>query len=245
MRKTLLIAIHLVLVCSAMSQDEDERWPRPKASDYPTVASTSATCSGFAPSKWTQMALATGDLNGDGRADCAAVFAGTDSRFLHKNDGFGSETFDTNPRILVIAFADNGGFRLVEQNNTFIISAESPVMTEPFQEVTIEKGILRFLFEEFYSAGSWGMANRKYAFRYQNGEMTLIGVDKTETRRNTGDLEIRSYNLSTGQMTIETGHISDDGKGKVRRRAFRVRPLPTLKTVKPMLTWEIEKDVII
>lgn len=245
MRILLLTAFLLASAVPAFAQTDDEPWARPKAADYPTIAEFASKCNDFKPAGWKAVSSASGDLNGDGRADCAAVFQGTDKRFHYRNAGLGSDVLDTNPRILIVSFAEKEGFRLIEQNNTFIISAESPTMTEPFQEMTIKKGVLKFLFEEFYSAGSWGMSNRKYTFRFQNGEMTLIGVEKTEMRRNTGELEIRSYNFSTGRMTVETGSISDDGKGKVRRKAFRIRPLPTLKTVEPMLTWEIEKDVII
>ncbi|MBK9164080.1 MAG: VCBS repeat-containing protein [Acidobacteria bacterium] len=246
MRKTLLALSLMIFVSGAAAQDEDYPWKIPTAEDYPALVQTAATCNGFTPRNWTVMASAEGDLNKDGRPDCVLVLKGTDRRFIYKNDGLGSEEFDTNPRVLAVAFADaKGGFRLHVQNNSFIVMSDSPTMTEPFQDVSIKRGVLTFIFEEFYSAGSWSMSNRTYKFRYQNGEMTLIGVDKTSVQRNTGDIETRSYNLSTQRMTIEVGNISDDGQGKITRKAIRVRPLPTLRNVKPMFTWTIEKDVVL
>ena len=243
MRKSLLALTLLIFVSGASAQDDDYPWKMPTPADYPALAETAATCSGFTPNNWTVMATAEGDLNKDGKPDCVLVLKGKDRRFVYKNNGLGSEEFDTNPRILAVAFADvKGGFRLHVQNNSFIVMSDSPTMTEPFQDVSIRRGVLTFIFEEFYSAGSWSMSNRTYKFRFQNGEMTLIGVDKTSVQRSTGDIETRSYNLSTQRMTIEVGNISDDGKGKVTRKAIRVRPLPTLKSVKPMFTWAIEKD---
>ena len=236
----------LILVSVAAAQDDDYPWKMPTPADYPALAETAAACSGFTPKDWTVMATAEGDLNKDGRPDCVLVLKGTDRRFIYKNEGFGSEEFDTNPRVLAVAFADlKGGFRLHVQNNAFIVMPDSPTMTEPFQDVSIRRGVLTFIFEEFYSAGSWSMGNRTYKFRFQNGEMTLIGVDKTSVQRNTGDIETRSYNLSTQRMTIDVGNISDDGKGKITRKAIRVSPLPTLRNVKPMFTWAIEKDEVL
>lgn len=246
MMKTLRSLIILIFVSGVIAQDDGVPWNMPTESDFPTLAQTASKCEGFAPKGWAVLAKAEGDLNGDGKADCAAIFNATESRFIFKNDGFGTSEFDTNPRILAVAFADGDrGFRLHVQNNSFAISAASPTMIEPFQDMTIKGGVLTFLFEEFYSAGSWSMSNQTYKFRYQNGEMTLIGVDKTTTIRNTGDIEMRSYNLSTGQMTIELGHIDDDGKGEITRKPIRIRPLPTLRNVKPMFTWEIEEDVVL
>lgn len=246
MRKTLLIAISLVISCSAFSQTDDEPWLRPKAADYPVIIEMAASCEGFAPSSFKLMEKSEGDLNGDGKPDCVAVFIGTDKRFQNKNEGLGEEVFDTNPRILTVGFgAVGGGFKLHTQNNNFIVSAETPTQTEPFQGITIEKGVLKFVFEEFYSAGSWTSGSRRYTFRYQNGEITLIGVEKTAVHRASGDIETRSYNFMTGKMSIDKGHISDDGTGKVRWRKFTLKPLPTLRNVKPMFNWEIEKDVFI
>jgi hypothetical protein len=245
MKNVLLIFFVLLSGPFAFSQTDDDPWTWPKSADYPQIAKRAGTCEGFMPTDWEQIAMAKGDLNADGKQDCAAVFKGRNKRFLFKNDGLGEDAFDTNPRVLIVALAGDHGYRLEEQNNKFIVPAGWPTMFEPFQEIEIANGVLTFHFEEFYSAGSWTAGNRKYVFRFQNGEMTLIGVDVTKWTRNTGETTTHSYNLSTGRMTIETGNIGDDGKGKVRRRPFRIRPLPTLKTVKPMLTWEIEKDIII
>jgi hypothetical protein len=248
MKKLLLTGILLLIPANLIAQSEDDNpWQTPKAADYPAIVASAAPCEGFAPKDWTVTAKVEGDLNGDKLADCVLIVRGTDKKFLNKNEGLGTDVFDTNPRVLVIAFrkADGTGFTLAEQNNRFIIASDSPTMTEPFQEAAINKGVLTFGFEEFYSAGSWGMSNRKYMFRYQSGEFVLIGVDHTSVNRGSGEIEIRSYNLSTGKVESEKGNISDDKKGKITRRKLRIDPKPTLKTIKPMLTWEIEKDVII
>lgn len=243
--KKLLLTLFLLAVTGNLVAQSDEPWQTPKAADYPAIAAEATACEGFTPKDWTVTAKVEGDLNGDKLADCVLVVRGTDKKFLYKNEGLGTEVFDTNPRVLVIAFRRSDGFRLAEQNNRFIIAPDSPTMTEPFQEAAINKSVLTFNFEEFYSAGSWGMSNRKYAFRFEKGEFVLIGVDKTYVNRGSGEMETRSYNFSTGKVRTDKGHISDDGTGKVRWRNFKLNPKRTLKTVEPPLTWEIENDIVI
>lgn len=241
MRLILVIGFSLSLLGLAVGQDDDEPWVWPTGSDYPAISASSDSCEGFLPVGWKVLGKAEGDLNKDKNPDCVLIVQGNSDKFRYKNDELGGAIFDTNPRVLIIAFKDEGGFRLVEQNNKFIISSAWPTMTEPFQEVAIAKGVLTILFEEFYSAGSWGMSNTKYTFRFQGGDFALIGLDKTSLHRATGDLETRSYNFSTSKLKIETGNIGDDGKGKITWKTFRVRPLKTLKTLPRMLEWEIEK----
>ena len=245
MKKLILaIGVWLSLLGSMVGQDDDP-WARPTAADYPAISQTAETCEAFSPAGWKVLGMTEGDLNKDRKADCVLVVQGNSEKFLYNNEGLGDDVFDTNPRILLIAFKETEGYRLVEQNNRFIVSSESPTMTEPFQAVEISKGVLTLFFEEFYSAGSWGMSNRKYTFRFQSGEFALIGLDKTSMHRATGDLELRSYNFSTSKVRIEKGNIGDDGKGKVVWKTFRVRPLKTLKTVPPMFEWEIEEGSFI
>lgn len=232
----------MVLVIASTSQDDENPWNVPSPSDYPRIAETSTTCRGFAPNGWNVMKAAQGDLNKDGRADCVLVVNGEYEKFLYKNEGFGTDLFDTNPRILVIAFREAGGFRLVEQNNRLIINAGSPTMTEPFQDAEIKNGVLRVYFEEFYSMGSYFMAARSYAFRFQAGEFVLIGADKTETHRATGRIETRSYNFSTGKMSIETGRVDSRRRSKPRWAGVPANAKHTLRSMPPPMTWEIEPD---
>lgn len=239
---SLAFFIVIILAVVAAGQDDEDPWNRPGADDYPRISDSAKTCRGFAPKGWRVMKIAEGDLNQDRRSDCVLIVRGRNAKFVYKNDGFGTREFDTNPRILIIAFRDAGGFRLAEQNNSFIINADSPTMTEPFQDLEIKNGVLRFYFEEFYSMGTYFMAARKYVFRFQEGEFVLIGAEKTETHRATGEIETRSYNFSTGKMSIENGRIDDDGRGKVRWASAPSIEKKTLKTVPPPMTWEIEPD---
>jgi hypothetical protein len=229
------------------AQNDEDEWNLPGLSDFPTIVGEAADCNGFVPMGWTMTTKIEGDLNGDKLADCVVVTRGTSSKFIFENDGLGVEKFDTNPRVLVIAFrnSDGRGYRLAEQNNRFIIAPASPVMGEPYQDALIKNGVLSFTFDEFYSAGTYAEGNRVYKFRFQKGEFVLIGLDYGFLHRGSGRSEMRSYNFSTGKLRIESGDSTDTKSGKVKVRNFRLTPMKNLKTVPPMLTWEIEKDLII
>ncbi len=246
MNKFLIVLLMLAFAVSVTGQDEVE-WVAPKSSDYPAIVETGKTVAEFTPKNFKVLKRVAGDLNGDGTADAAVIIQGTSKKFLNKNEGFGGPIFDTNPRILFILFKEPSapGFRLAEQSNSFIIPPDSPTMTEPFQDMSIKKGVLSFLFEEFYSAGSWSMSNRTYKFRYQTGEFVLIGLDKTDVRRNTGDVETRSYNFLTGKVKTDVGMIDDSVKPKISWRNFELEQKMTLKTIPPPLTWELENDYIV
>jgi len=236
----------LLFAANIAAQDENE-WVTPKSDDYPAIIETGKTVAAFIPKSCTVVKRVSGDLNGDGAMDAVVIIQGTSKKFLNKNEGFGGPVFDTNPRILFILFKEKGigGFRLAAQSNTFVVAPNSPVMTEPFQDMAIKKGVLSLQFEEFYSAGSWSMSNRTYKFRFENEEFVLIGLDKTYVQRNTGETEIRSYNFLTGKVKTDVGMIDDSVKPKVEWRNFVLQPKMTLKTIPPPLTWELESDYIV
>jgi len=114
-------------------------------------------------------------------------------------------------------------------------------MSEPFQEVKIRNGVLQLSFELWQSAGSWGMTQSSYSFKFLNGSFALIGADKTESMRNSGEMESRSYNFLTDKLKISTGNFSSDEKN-IRWKTYRVKKLKTLDTFKAPFSWRIESD---
>lgn len=214
---------------------------RPKNSDYPNLPKSGKSINDFVPKDWETVGKAQGDLNGDKIEDSALVIKANLSKFLNKNDGLGSNPFDTNPRILVILFQDQDGYRIAKQSNTFIVAPDSPTQLEPFQELRIKNGVLELRFELFSSAGSWSMTSSSYRFKFLNGEFVLIGADKTDSMRNSGEMESRSYNFLTSRLKVSTGNFSSD-REKVRWRTYRLKKLKTLDTFKAPFSWKIESD---
>ncbi len=213
----------------------------PQISDYPNLPKTGKSINDFVPKDWETVGKAPGDLNGDRLEDYALVIKANFSRFLNKNDSLGSDPFDTNPRVLVILFKDKDGYRIAKQSNTFIAAPDSPTMSEPFQDVTIKNGVLEMSFELFSSAGSWSMTTSSYKFKFLSGEFVLIGADKNDVMRNSGEMESRSYNFLTSKLKLSSGTISSD-RQRVRWRTYKLKKLKTLDTFKAPFSWEIESD---
>ncbi len=240
--KKLLAVLIFLFNCSIVFAQEDFRFPT--ESDYPKLSASARNFDEFIPPNWKLMGKATGDLNGDKIQDVVLVVQGTYAEFIQKNDGLGGGEFDTNPRMLIITFknAAQNRHELAEQSKTFIITPDSPTMTEPFQSVKIAGGVLQLNFEIFYSVGSWGTSQASYKFKQINGEFALIGADKTESMRNSGETETRSYNFLTNKMSVTTGNFSKAAKAKTKWKTYKIAKLKTLRTFLKPFDWEIEKD---
>jgi hypothetical protein len=244
MNRTLIFLTVLILLLNfqiAVGQD----FTVPTNSDYPKLPEHGRSIEDFVPKDWKIVAKALGDLNADSSPDCALVIKANDAKFLNKNDGLGVDVYDTNPRVLIILFKDKEGYKIAGQSNTFIKTPDSPTMSEPFQTVKIRNGILQMDFEQWYSAGSWAASQYLYKFKFLNKKFVLIGADKTESMRNSGSTETRSYNFLTNKVKITIGNFATDDKKRVRWKTYKLKKLKTLDTFKEPFSWEIESDYYI
>jgi len=202
--------------------------------DYPSLIDHSATAEGFVPKGWSLEIQARGDLNGDGRDDLALVLRDHDPRNIIDNtDGLGPPRFDTNPRILAVAFGEGDGYRLALANHTLIPRPDNPVLDDVLSEnggVSIQRDTLRVRLHLFASAGGWTTALSTFTFRFQNDRFELIGYDRSEVQRNTGGTMAISVNYSTGRMSRTTGSIAHD-RSKTSWRRLPKRPLLTLEQI--------------
>jgi hypothetical protein len=186
---------------------------------YPKLKANAASAAAFAPAGWTLEQSRSGDLNADGTADIVMLMRMADPKnVLANSGGMGEDPFNTNPRILAIAFAEgSGSYRLVLQNHTLIARRTDAVLADSVdgpEALGIERGAAKVTLGFFMSAGGWTMFNATFGFRYQNGRFELIGFDKVTTQRNSGELRIVSINYAAGLTQIETGTIDSD-LGKV------------------------------
>ena len=242
MNKFLVIAAAFIFTVSANGQDED-KFIFPTAADYPQLTRTGRTPSDFVPTGFRVVEQTSGDLNGDRAADAAMVLIGESKKFLNRNEGLGEDVYDTNPRVLLILFRKGAGYRLAAQSNTFIIAPMSPVSSEPFQSIAIKKGVLHINLELWQSAGSWGMTNVTYKFKYTGGDFVLVGADRTDAMRNSGETETYSYNFLTRRVSISKGNFSNDKPGKVSWKTLGKIKLRTLKTFPLPFEWEVQRGL--
>ena len=193
---------------------------------YPVIVREARNASQFIPKGWTLEARATGDLNGDKLADAALVLRMTDPRNFVPSDWDPAQKYDSNPYMLIVAFARRGGgFTLAAENHSLIPRLENQNQDEPFDEVTIANGTLRVKMHLFMSAGGWQMGGSAYTFRWQDGGFKLIGFDRDSVMRNTGETREISINYLTGHKELKTGNIGAD---KDQTRSIRMRRKPLL-----------------
>ena len=193
---------------------------------YPALAPTAADARGFVPPGWSVVASRRGDLNGDSAADLVLLLRMNDpANILAIPLGGRTERFDTNPHLLVIAFAaPRGGYRLAASNRGLFPRPERPwTGEEPPGEDTLrlERGSLRLTFT--YLRG-WAA----YRFRWQGGAFRLIGYDRAGASG--GCVETVSIDYLTGRARLTNDAIESYRTRITWRRLGAERP-PTLDRI--------------
>lgn len=215
---------------------------------YPSIKLAGVNTSDFVPSGWTILDSAYGDLNKDGTEDVAIVIQHRDSIFCVNSM---EDTVLTQPRILLILFKNtaNNQFTLIEQSNSFILKHDNEQMDDPYQGISIAKGILILDFNQFYFSGSWYFTNSTYKFRFDSNRFVLIGADISTMHRSTLDYEDYSYNFLTRKRIHTKGNgsytkgKSQNGYKKSIQKTFTLPSLKTFKTFKEPYTWDIDSEV--
>lgn len=210
---------------------------------YPSLPRQAETAEGFVPLGWTLEAQVSGDLNQDENADLILVLRQNNpANVIEDFEGLGEKPFNTNPRILAIAFRDHlaGKFSLHLQNHTLIPRRTEPAADDPFDKesgVAIVRGSFQVRLNWFVSAGGWETFNTTYTFRHRSGRFELIGYDRFTTHRGSGDTASLSINYLTRKVKKTTGQISRDAD-KVRWQTLPQRPAPTLESIGDGLSFE-------
>ena len=209
---------------------------------YPTVNSYGQKFADFIPNGWTVLDSAKGDMNKDGKDDLALVIQFRDSVLITIVEYGELDTVLTQPRMLLLAFYNiiSKRYELVERSNTFILTHDQNNMEEPFQDISISKGVLKIDFNIFMNSGGWGTFTNIYKFIYQDKEFRLIGADHNYLNRGSGEMEERSYNFLTKKVKLSTGKLSSDVM-KTRWKNFNLSDVKTLKTFIQPFTWKIDK----
>jgi hypothetical protein len=208
---------------------------------YPSIKSTGLSITDFVPAGWTILDSAYGDLNKDAINDAAIVIQHIDSVSLINSL---EDSVLTQPRILILLFknAANNKFTLIEQSNSFILKHDNSILDDPYQGITINKGVLKIEFHLFYNMGSWYSTSSTYKFRFDRKTFVLIGADLSTIHRATLDYEDYSYNFLTKKRSYTKGN-DQSGMKKTTQKIFSLTSLKTFKTFKEPYSWEIEADI--
>ena len=168
------------------------------------------TVNDFIPKGWKEILTTNGDLNRDKLEDTVIVIEKEDKKNIKKNDGFGPEELNLNPRILLVLFKQKDGtYILASKNDKGFIKSEgnddNPALMDTLDDIIIKNNVLKIVFNYFMSAGSWWTSTDIYIFRFQNNVFELIGYESNAYMRNTGEEEGTSINFSTNKAKITTG----------------------------------------
>jgi len=209
MSSRMVLPLLCLLLSTAARAGSDDFAP-PVA--FPTIPAQGQTKADFVPKGWVVEKENQGDLNKDGVADLLLVLRMNDPKNVVKNDGLGPDELDTNPWMLVVAFAGKAAkkYSLALASHTLIPRHINPVMDDPLEDAGIVKGTVRISLVMFMSAGSWYTSQVKFTFRYQDGCFKLIGYDSTEAKRNTGETSTVSVNYLTRKAKISEGNFEND-----------------------------------
>ena len=187
----------------------------------------------FVPKGWVRESVAKGDINQDGRSDAVLVLRGDDPARRIKNDGMGEDPIDTNPRRLLVLLSSSAGYRAVASSDSLIPppgSEESRCLADRMAEggVTVKRGTLRVAMQNWLSCGSYGVTNRTYILRLEGTRLRLIGYDRLDFMRSSGEGEELSVNFLTGRYRRTTGIAvigEQDSPPKIAWHRFAPKPV--------------------
>ncbi len=165
----------------------------------------------FVPDGWKLFDKSEGDLDGDGRTDSVLIIQKNDPSLVIENErSLGMDRYDSNPRAVLVILQDHlGQYKLVAKSDTIIPDHDSPTISDPFEQVRIDKGSLHLGIAFFANAGSWSTSSRRFQFRWDGKAMALIGFEMSHVQRNTGEMRQSSVNYLSKRRRDSEGKISD------------------------------------
>ncbi len=211
-------------------------------SNYPELTAKGENIEEVIPMGWQLLSEARGDLNGDGLADVVFAIQSPIQETIEYNDGFESDTLNTNPRVLGIYFGKrNEKLKKVLQSNTFIINRSTPAMDDPFKGLQIlPNGILQlnFYIWECRECTSW--SSHEYRFIYQNQAFELVSYVESTTQRISGDETSYQVDFQKGTLTtisIESDAETNEQTSDKQIIKFELLQLQTIKSLKKPFQW--------
>lgn len=178
----------------------------------PSFAAPSDVLAQWVPNGWKVITNNAGDLNRDGIDDVVLVTEGTNpANFKKKAEGsLGPNILNLNPRRLIILLGSSSGLKEVLRRDDLLPSENTEDMdclADPLANggVSIARGNLVIELQDWRSCGSYGVVNEKFTFGTQGTRFQLIGYDRSESSRSTGERSEYSTNYLTGKKKITTG----------------------------------------
>ena len=172
---------------------------------------------------------AEGDFNKDGINDLAVIATPKDPTHMRtRDDGY---VYNFNPRVMAVYLGQQGGKlkRFKEYKNT--IPGDDEENENCMHEIDLSvnaKGVIRISIGIFCSAGGSEVPSTDYVFRYQNGDIFLIGKDYGSYSRYSGEAEKVSENYLTHKRQTITYNMFEEGQEKEKWTNLPSKPLEKL-----------------
>ena len=218
-----------------------------KDAKHPTLPKSGREMQHVLPDAWQVLSQASGDLNGDGYEDLAFAAQSPVKETIVLNDGFEGDTLQINPRILGIYFGKrHGKFKKALQSNTFIINRLTPAMDEPFQGLQIlPNGDLQVYFYIWPCRECTSWTSHEYTFRYQNEAFELVGYQKSETNRVSGDATDTVIDFQNRTLKIiSTTTNEEEGESEGKHMTFELKDLKTIPSLGKPFAWDFQQQRI-
>lgn len=169
---------------------------------------------------WKKIYETKGDLNKDNIPDRLIVVEETNPKNFVKNKYLGTEILNLNPRKLLIQLSETDHSQKIYEVSDLIASAgnlDTPCLMDSFSDdsIRVSDGSLIVKFYDELSCGSWTSGINEFRYKYENGRFKLIGKKITTFSRNTGELDIASYDY----ITLRVKRIKKDSDNHIISRA--------------------------
>lgn len=170
------------------------------------------------------------DINKDGIPDVVKVVNPRDPDKLQVRESDGYE-YDFNQPVLSVYLGQADGTQKLwkRYDHCMPYSDDEFVFIDGLAVNVSEKGVITVEFGVFASAGSYSAPSYKYVFRYQNGDIYLIGEECSSLARNTGIQETTSINyLTHKKQTVLENAFDEKVPKKEKWTKIPVKPLRRL-----------------
>lgn len=169
------------------------------------------------PASWENVHSVVKDINKDGIKDLVVLAMPTNAdKMLKREDGF---VINMNEPVVAVYLGKKGGGYKLLRKATNVIPAQDEFFFIQNSNITVNsKGVITVSYSTFSSAGSYTNNTRKLQYRYQNGDVYLIGVEDSGLNRATQATTVESTNFLTGKKKVKDG-------GKERWEKVGKKPL--------------------
>ena len=159
------------------------------------------------PEGWQKQEV-RGDLNKDGFEDLVIIATPDNAEnMLTRDDGY---VYNFNQPLLAVYFGTgDGSFKLWKQYSDVLAHQVDEYLFVNSSLDISPRGTLKISLEYFASAGSADTSQNTYTFRFQDGDIFLIGKDTNSFSRYSGEATNESYNYLTRKQKTTTSNAFD------------------------------------